>query len=76
MLGLNCLIWIVLSFLQILEYICVRFVSLIVILGLIVLFVFRQNIKIFLYVAYGQYSNIFWTFLLKKNIQSLKENVF
>jgi hypothetical protein len=41
--------------------------------------VFDPNIKIFLYVAYSQYPNIFWItifFIKKTNIQSLKENEF
>jgi hypothetical protein len=41
--------------------------------------VFDPNIKIFLCVAYSQYTNIFWItifFIKKTNIRSLKENEF
>jgi hypothetical protein len=71
-----CLIWIVLSLQWILKYRCVRLVSLIMMLDLIVLFVFWQNMIFFLCVAYGQYPNMFLTFFIKKtNIWNFK-NVF
>jgi hypothetical protein len=39
--------------------------------------VFIKYKNVFLYVAYGQYPNIFSIFIFKKtNIQSLKENMF
>jgi len=42
-----------------------------------VVLVLLSNIKMFFYVVYDKYPNIFSTFIFKKtNIQSLKENVF
>ena len=71
-----CFIWIVLSFQWILKYRCVRLVSLIVILDLIVLFVFWRNIKFSLCVVYGQYPNILKKKFKKANIQGFKKICF